>query len=361
MKLEQETISPPQYYVLICAMVFGVALVFTPTQQAKNLSWLAILVGAVEGLLLYSLFSALYLRHPGKTLIEINERVFGKNFGKLISLSYLWYFTHLASLNLISFGDFFHMLYPETPLFVLLLAMIVVCVAVLRAGIGVLTRCGLIIVPIMVFFYISDTFLLIQDMDLNNLLPFRNVALQDFLCASHAVGTVQFGELIVLLMVTPLLTDVKTIKSGKYALLFAAFFVALAIARNTAVLGVLKDILIYPTFHVLQLINIADILTRLEILVVVNFFFIGFIKISVMYYAAVFGTAQLLRMRTYRPLLIPFGVLIIILSFLNFDSSHENFIFASNVYPYYALPFQLFFPLAALLLSRRKNKKKKVK
>ncbi len=361
MKLVKENISVPEYYALICVMVFGVALVFTPTLQAKNLAWLAILVGTGEGLVLYALFSTLYLRHPGKTLIEINELVFGKSIGKLISLSYLWYFTHLASLNLISYGDFFHMLYPETPLFVLLLLMTVVCIAVLRAGISVLTRCGLILVPIILFFYISDTFLLIRDMDLNNLLPFRNVTLQDFLCASHAVGTVQFGELIVLLMITPFLTDTTAVKSGKYALLLAALLLAQAAARNTAVLGVLKDILVYPTFHVLQLINIADILTRLEIIIVINFFYIGFIKISVIYYAAVKGTAQLLRMRTYRPLLIPFGVLIIILAFLNFDSSQENFIFACSIYPYYALPFQLFFPLAALLLSWRKNKKKKVK
>ena len=83
----------------------------------------------------------------------------------------------------------------------------------------------------------------------------------------------------------------------------------------------------------------------------------GFIKVTVLYYAVSLGTAQLLKLKSYLPVVLPIGVLMICLSILQFESAFEINYFALKIYPNYVLPFQLFLPLLTLLVAVIRGKK----
>lgn len=85
-------------------------------------------------------------------------------------------------------------------------------------------------------------------------------------------------------------------------------------------MGVTAGIQTYPSFEAVRLIDIAHILTRLEILIAINLLTMGFLRISVFFYGTVLGIAQLLDLRSYRLLVFPVGILMIILSLSNFKS-----------------------------------------
>ncbi|HHY06484.1 MAG TPA: GerAB/ArcD/ProY family transporter, partial [Clostridia bacterium] len=107
MRLEQGRISSIQLVMLIIGYIFGTSLILNPGRMAGHDAWLTVLAGLTEGLIFVFIITALGTRFKGKNLIEINDLIFGSYLGKVVSLVYLWYFLHLASMVLRSYGDFF--------------------------------------------------------------------------------------------------------------------------------------------------------------------------------------------------------------------------------------------------------------
>ncbi|HBG15743.1 MAG TPA: spore gernimation protein, partial [Firmicutes bacterium] len=91
----------------------------------------------------------------------------------------------------------------------------------------------------------------------------------------------------------------------------AAILLMSSAVRTTGVLGKISESYIFPNYETDRLIDIGNTLTRLEILPVLNFLTMGFIKSSVSLYVTSLGTAQLLNLRTYRPVVIPLGIMMI--------------------------------------------------
>jgi len=350
--LEKGKISAVQLAYVVFILITSLSVIFVPAQPAKHLAWLALLGALGEGLLFFYVCTTLAQKFPDKTLIGINDAVFGPLLGKLVSLAFLWYFIQIASYNLRAIADFFATLFPETPIVVFLLFLVLTSASAVRNGIEVIARCSVLIVPLLIFNYLFDDILLIKDMDFSSLLPLGDVPLTDFLKSVHAINSVQYGETVVLLMVYPFLSNIKKARVSVAAFIIAAALMAGSAARNTAVLGSLGPITTYTTFQTIRVINIGEFLTRLEILIAVAFIFMAFIKISVFYYASVLGLAQLLKLRTYLPLVLPSAVLITVFSIINFTSAIEAMHFTSETYPYYSLPFQIGLPLFTLVIAK---------
>ncbi len=153
-------------------------------------------------------------------------------------------------------------------------------------------------------------------------------------------------------MVYPFLSNIREARYPAAAFVIAVALMAIAAARNTAVMGSLAPITTYVTFETIRIINIGEILTRLEILIAIAFIFMAFIKISVFYYASILGLSQMLKLRTYLPLVLPAAALITVLSIINFTSIIEVSPFFSEIYPYYSLPFEIGIPLFTLIIAR---------
>lgn len=353
MSLEKGRISGSQLVWLMMGFIFGSSLILTPGETAEHDAWLAVLIGLAEGSVFALVYILLSRRFPGKTLIQINDLVYGPYLGKLLSLSFLWYLLHLASLVLVSFTDFFTaLIMPETPTLVFVLLISMVCAYAVRNGVEVISRCSEVLVPVTVFSLLLTFLLLVKDMEIKAFQPVLEVPAGRLFWAAHSAATFPFGETVAFLMIIPFLNKPqKTTASVLTALVSAGFFLLMTIIRNTGVLGVTERAFAYPSFEAVRLVNIGRFLTRVEILVAINFLTMIFLKIAVLFYGTVLGTAQLLGLRSYRALTLPIGVFIIILSLINFAGVPENFEFAREIYPIYALPFQVGIPLVTLILA----------
>lgn len=360
MTLEQGKISWNQYIFLFFGFINSISLIFLPAVGAKHMVWLAVLAAMLEGLIYVYVYVTLNVMFRNKTFFEMNDLIFGSFMGKLISAGYLWFFLLSTSLNLRAFGSFFTMIFPETPLVVFLILTILVCAMAVRGGIEVIARSAGFLVPIMIIFVTIASILLLKDLNLSNLLPLY-VPWKSFLQAAQAVTSFLFGESIVFIMIIPYLIKVGEAKKSAVPIILASLFLAVVTARNTAVLGSVEAIVLYPSFQATKLINIGDILTRLEIIVAVSFLFMGFLRVSVLYYGLVLGTAQFLKLRSYTSLINPLAVIIICLSIINFENVYEDLDFAVHYFPVYSFPFQAGLPLLALIVALLRGLHKKGK
>ncbi len=352
MKLESGKISGSQLIFLAMGFIFGTSDIVIPVQAARQMGWLTVLSGALEALVFAAIFTALAMRFRGKTLIEFNDMIYGALFGKIISLLYIWYFLHLASLNMKFINDFFMaIIYPETPLVVLMIFLTLICASAVRNGLEVIARCSVLLTIFTIFFYIADTLMLLKESDVSNLLPFMGISWRAFLLSSHRAATLPFGETVVFIMIFAFLNKHTEAKKINLAIILAAIAVSMVTARNTAVLGNLTYIVTYPSFMALRQINIGEILNRMELTVTIMFLSMAFVKISLLYYTTALGIAQLFHLRSYLPLVLPLGAIIIALGMINFDNTIQDIYFSANFYPIYCLPFQIGFPLLSLIIA----------
>jgi len=355
MFLEKGRISNFQLSVLIIGFVFGSSVISSPGGEgAGHDAWIACTLGLVEGLLIAWIFTALTKQFKDKTIMEINSLVYGKILGKCISLLFIWYLFHLSALVLTNYGQFFKLeIYPATPKTLELLLLMLVCASTVGRGIEVLARLCLILVPLTILVVFADTFLLIPHMDLNNLMPVLDVPIGKLLLASHGAASFPFAETVAFLMVLAFVNKPGKVPAAvSRGLLIAGFILIMVVARNAAALGQMAVVTNYPTYLVAQVIDVGDILTRLEVAVAINLITMGFIKISVLYYGTVLGLAQVFNLRSYRPIILPVGILMVILALTNVGNTLEMLNFAKKGYPIYAIPFQIGIPLITLVVAK---------
>jgi len=79
-----------------------------------------------------------------------------------------------------------------------------------------------------------------------------------------------------------------------------------------------------------------------------------FLKVCVFYYATVLGIAQLLKLRSYVPLVIPIGIIGISIALSN-ESTMQFSYSAKNTYPVFAMPFYIGLPLLSLFIAKVRN------
>ena len=125
----KEQISDKEAIVLLIMFIIGTTMIVGTGGDAKNDAWIAGIVATVYFIPMLLIFSRLLSLFPGKDLFDIFSIVFGKIAGKILSVVYIWYSFHLGGLVLRNFGEFVNVVaLPETPLFIPLLCLGLVCV-----------------------------------------------------------------------------------------------------------------------------------------------------------------------------------------------------------------------------------------
>jgi spore germination protein KB len=350
---EEGKISNLQLFMMIAGFTLGSATLFPPGSGVRQDNWLAILLGLAEGIVFASVYLALTKRFPGKTLIEITELVWGPYFGKLLSVAFLCYLFHLGSLAITLVMNFIKFtLLPATPVSVFVLFGISICFVAASGGIEVLARSFAVLVILAIAVSLFVDVMLLPQFKLENLQPVLETPLPRLLAAGHRAATFPFGDTVAFLMLIPFLNAPRKANPSIFAgLIIAGLVLTTASIRNTGVLGATTEYFLYPSYSSSRLINVGEIFSRIELLIGINFITTNFIKITLLIYSFMLGTAQLCRLKSYRTLTVPVWILISLLAIHNYSNVVESQEFLRRVYPFYSLPFQVGIPFFTWIMA----------
>lgn len=354
MKVEKGIISSSQLLFMIIGFIqAGNLLLAFSSGVLKHDGWLALIAALVLSIPIALSYAVLSNQFPGKNLVQINDLIYGPYLGKLISISYIMIFLSLVSLNLRFFSDFLiTYIMPETPIWAILIILTFVCAWAVRGGIEVIARCSFVIVAIASIIILSTTVLMLGDMELKNFLPIFDLPLKDFIHGVHIIFSIHYLEIVAFLMVMAYVNKSNQVKFSMLAgLVLGAFSILILEVRNIAVLGRVSEIVSSPSFITVRYLSVAEVFTRMEMLVAIMLIMTVFLKVSILYYGVVIGTAQILKLRTFVPLVIPIGIIAIILAMISVDSSMEMFDLGKNFWPIFIVPF-LLVPVLSLLIAR---------
>jgi len=349
-------ISSIQLFLLLSGFLFGSTVILGPAVEAKNDAWLAMLLGGSGGTLLMGVYVAIAMLNPSKTLVDILREKTGKVIGTILALLYVWYFIHLASLVFRDFGEFISTVtFPETPMVVVIGLFAVVLVYAVNSGIEVMGRLSELLVPVIPIVVLIISLSLITVFDYTAFFPILENGIKPVLKAAFTFIAFPFGETVAFLMLFPHLNKKENLK--KVVFISAAFSTVIIITtffRDIFVLG--SDLMSRSTFapHSASLL-IPGI--NVEPLIDINLLIGGGTKISVCIYAATRALSQVAGIDDYRKLTRAVATFCIVLSIWVHENMIDLFTWATNVWPYYSMLFQIIIPLLLLVLSvREKNK-----
>jgi len=237
------------------------------------------------------------------------------------------------------------------PVFLIVLTLI--CAYTVNKGLETIARISLFVVVYFAIAVAADTLLLAEQMDLSNFLPAFQLSAHDYVQSTHIFAALPFCEAVAFVMIFPSLNEYK--KAGRYAvggLTIAAFMLLLIVFHNTAVLGPSAMLFTDTSYEAVRLIDVGDVLTRIELLVAIGITVALFIKVSALYYATVTSISELCRVRSPVTLIIPVGIIAVVFAFHPFASvavQHEN---GASYQPMFLFLFEAIIPPLTLLIAK---------
>lgn len=357
--LKKEIISDKQGISLIVLFMIGESSILVSGLSAKEDLWLSILLSIVIMIPFMILYCNLLANHFGKDLFQIIELYFGKIIGKIIILFYTLYFFDLVAIVLKDFGNLVTTTnFPETPIIIPMVFILILCSWIVKEGIEVIGRWGEVIVIIPVVLTFIAIIFLIPNMDLRNIIPSMNSGVKPVIKGAYEVFMYPLGETVVFTIAFSTFKNKKSVyKIFINSLLIGGIFLLITSLTIILVLGVdYASSLYFPLYATIARVNVGSALQRIEAISAIVYLLGGFIKISIYLLAACKGIAEIFKFKDYRFIVMPVSLLAANLSYFEFDSiiSFNEWVF--DVWIYYAFPFIVILPTIIFIVYKVRNK-----
>ncbi|SET25101.1 endospore germination permease [Paenibacillus sp. NFR01] len=316
MSLEKDRISTPQMITLGLFTYIGeMALVYPAamTAAAHQDAWIAGLISIPLGAGTIFLMVTAGNISPDKNLVELSQMVLGKWLGGVVALYYLFFFLIAASTYIREAEDFMcTQIYEGTPGGIIRAMFLFLMVYGLRLGLETLGRASQIFFPLFVFFLVCLFILLMPQVRMERLYPIMNTPTPDMLHAIMYGVCYPFGEMCIFMMISPYARkQSSTSRDMFFAIVAGAIVLNLMLFLSLTVLGVyFSEHNFFSAYVLAQKINVANFLQRLEALMATTWIISTYFKTVLYFYAFILGSAQLLGLKSYRPLIFPVAFLL---------------------------------------------------
>lgn len=361
--IEKGKIAVHQFTVLTILFTVGSSILIAPSGLAREAgedAWIAAAAALLGGLLLVLLYNQLAGRYPGTTFVRYSQDIIGKWPGRIVCLLYACFFFVLAALVLRNIGDFVTtQILNNTPIHFIHALYLLAIIAGIRNGVETFTRTAEMFMPWVMFFFVVMVVLLPTQFETGHLLPVLGHGVKPVLRAAIPVLGTPYMELVTLLVLLPFVSQARKAKK--------AFLAGVSIGGLMLLAVVLLSILVlgdnltarhmYPSYSLAKKITIGTFLERLEVVMAGIWFITIYFKLAVCFYAATITLAELFKLKEAKPLYLPLGMLMAVLSIVAYPDVTYFMNFAMSVYVGYALPFALGFPLLLLIVAVLRNKR----
>lgn len=347
-------ISKYQLFVMVILFEIGSTPLFALGSSAKQDSWLAMLAAAAAGFFLLLLFLAIQRKAPDQDLMGLLKLSFGKWIGTCVGVTFAIYFAYESMRNVRDFGEISNLtLLNTTPKYVTMFIILLLASYAIIMGVDTLFRVTEALLPIVIISYGFLIFLISIAglIHLDNILPVLENGIAPVLkTAFPDIVSFPFGQTIVFFMIWHMFPDQQKLK--RLSLISYTTVALFLVAMNMLNISILGTTLVanstLPFLQTVQLIEVGDILERLDVMVTLLLFLGLFVKMTTFYWGAVYALTHLFPAVHKRYWLMIVGLLIFITSFLEPNYSIHVWLglkFSVKIYPL----FQVLIPIVMFI------------
>jgi len=359
--MQEQRISDKEAICIITSFIMGSTLITGISNNAKNDAWISVILGMLFSVPMFLIYSRIISLFTDKNLFKILDTIFGKYIGKFVSVLYIWYAFHLGALVTRNFGEFVNTVtMPETPMLVLMISLMFVCIVAVKLGVEVTGRMAAFFMPIMVAMLVFVQILAIPQLKINNIKPILKDILP-VLQGGFSAFAFPFAETVLAMgAFNSLETKRSPFKIYFSALIFAGIIIIIITLRNIAILGRLMDNLYFPSYVAVSQIRIGYFLQRMEVTVAFIFTITILCKTIVCLLTVCNGIAYVFNLKEYKSVTIQTGILMTLFAYIVYNNISDMYNWF-NIYPFYALPFQVILPIIIWIVAEVKIKSERNK
>ncbi len=356
-------ISDHQLFSLAAICTIGTTLLSVASGTAalaNRDAWISAIISPVIGLGFIWTYYYLGKLYPGKTLIEIFNSAFGKWLGWIISAYFVIFVCCLDAAQLMFYtGDFAQMEYmTETPIFAFRLLL------TLAIGIGMLYGLEAIARSTEVF-VITITVLIglailmsLPNIKPENLLPVLEKGIAPPLKGALYLSSYMTWPFVILLMIYPASTNhtKKTRNALFLGYIFGSVMSFVCTIMSIMVLGSkITAQSQFPIYLLAKEINLG-IINRIEGITALSWLLSSFTKTLLYFYAGTIGFCQLFKIKDYRKIVFPLGLVILVFSGVVYpDAAYEAKWDTTTWIPFIGT-FGAILPIIIIVITKIKKK-----
>lgn len=357
-------ISGSQFAILVLLNTIGSTILIVPSglaSEAKQDAWIPAILGVGLGLLVISLYNALGGMYPQMTLVEYCKIILGSWTGTTVSIGFI-YFSFIGASTLIwLMGNFLvTQIMPESPTIAIHTFFVLVVIMGIRLGLEPIARSAEIFLPWVGLFFMLLVLLPIPDSNLENIQPMFDSEVKPIIRGALSFLSVATLPLITFQMIVPNGQRSKETNKAFYIGSMIGGIVLISITILTVlVLGPgLTARNLYPSFALAKKVGIKGVLERIEVIMAILWFLTIYFKTTIYCYASIKGLAQLLSMKDYRILTLPFGMMILAFSLIVYPDVIYEAEWDVKTWIPFAATYGLILPGFLFIIALIKKKKK---
>lgn len=362
--MKREVISKNQMQLLIFSYPIGSYLLFTMGSEVGQDAWIASIIGIVISIPILMLYGRLMNLYPGKNIFDILKIVFGKIFGGILSILFVFHLIFVGAYILNDFIDFIKLTALwNTPIFIPILCIGVLSIWILKEGIEVLSNWTKLNIRFVLIFIALSGLLLLPQMDISNLQPIFYHDFKEIFKTSISLSTFPFGELFIFISLFDCIdtqnTNIKNIFIKP--LIISGLLATIIMMANLMLLGSAEySYFYYSGYEAMKKMHLRGQYQRLEIIVSMIYTIIQFLQINYCILGASKGVQKVFNLKDYRYILVPVVFLVMNFSYIMFGSVMDSINFSQNSWPFYGILVQVIFPIIISIVALIRKKLSKI-
>lgn len=349
-----EIITNKQFAFLMLVFITSTADIFLPSitvNIAGRDAWLSVAAAALAGSVIVIVQSALASRFPGKPLTEYAGLLLGPVAGNMVILAYLFFILFVALAVIGELGQIINTVFlRHTPLLIISTGVTLAAAYAVFLGFETLTRVIELAFPAGIIIRLTIVLFILGDVNIIRYQPVLEQGPGPVLQGALRV-TGWLGEGVILLFLSQHIKSPEKFMKTMLAVIWSVAMVFLLGFLSIGTFGprTAGDI----TFPLLEMMRIMQFGSAqgLEALIMIFWYSATFIKICVLYYILTESMQNLVKTRSRNPLIFPLGLLLAVLPVVLFSETAGTLDFLRNVWPGFALFFELLLPATLLLWS----------
>jgi spore germination protein KB len=298
---------------MIYIFVLGTTVIFPVGADAKQAAWISILLGMIGGLPLLIIYNYLNKQFPGLLLTEYCIKILGKYIGTIVGIIYILFFMYGAARDVRDAMELIPLFLPDTPIWASGILLMLPILLGLFLGIEVIGRTSetffpyIILTGILMVIFVSFS----DIVKVENLQPFLEPGWGTIMHTTLTEAWMApFGEIICFTMIFAYMNKPNSqLKVGIAGVICGGLVLAFTHILIISILGEeIRNTALAPLLKMVQKINVANFIQRLDALFMVWLIVNDYFKITIFMYAAVIGGSTIFKV-SKAWLIIPFGLI----------------------------------------------------
>lgn len=312
--MNKNYISKKEFIAMGLIFLNALAMLFSVAADGGKDAYICVLIAGVIMIPIPYIIQYIFIKYPQKNFYEIVEVILGKIIGKIfiiILLGYNIYITATVVLDICAFIN--TVVLDATALIVIVILFIWRVYILLKGTIKDVANWSQLVLWAIVFFIIVAVVLMIPSMKFENILPIGKEGIENISLGVLQTLGYPLSQIFVMVTLCEYVENRKEISKIFYWILgISVVFMCLITIQNIMVLGAdNRKYIPYSNYVAYRHINIKTMFQRIELMLSAFFVLSQILKVYIYILFILKGIQHLLKLNSYKCILIPVILMII--------------------------------------------------